>query len=148
MVQWQMLQRQNFDGKIYPIDESSFVDKVNLFYNKKPASVEDGGREIWILNFAVSTTLLQQKHWKRRFSGFSVFRVFWSGFFGGLLLPDLRCTGHSEPRTPSDGCLPEGLATTSCQLYQRTRGRGPQWPGVSVLMMTMYENVTTTSDRK
>ena len=31
---------------ITTVDESSFVDKVNLFYNKKPASVEDGGREI------------------------------------------------------------------------------------------------------
>ena len=49
-------------------------------FNKKPASVEDGGREIRILNFAVSVASRNKNIEDEEIEEISDFRtVFWSG---------------------------------------------------------------------
>ena len=62
--------------------------------------MEEGGREIRILNFAVSVA---SKNKNERFSG-------------AQFLPDLRCTGHTASDEPSGCPLSETLGATDCAL--------------------------------
>ena len=59
--------------------------------------MEDGGREIRILNFAVSIASRNKNIEDEEFRIFELFERF-SGVSGAgaLFLPDLRCTGYTD----------------------------------------------------